>query len=166
MVLNIFRKFVFSIGLMLAVSGCMREQPIYNVIDHPVPVTGKNVTLSSVQKAIMKAGMAREWVFTPTSLGIRRAAIKKNPPGKTPGEKFKQGGFTSRRRRTAEAARGGVVWATADPEGRRPVEPGLTGTGVRKRQGANQHDFGSWAMRVTHGARHSSRPGYGFMSFR
>ncbi len=75
MALSGFRKFVFCIGLVLLAAGCMREQPVYNVVDHPITVTGKKVTLATVQKAIMKVGLEREWIFTPVSPGHLKGAL-------------------------------------------------------------------------------------------
>lgn len=75
MIFTMLRNIAIVAGLTLAVTGCAREQPVYNVVNHPIPAVSKPLTLNDIQKAIILAGVDRGWVLTPVELGHLRGHI-------------------------------------------------------------------------------------------
>src|SRR5688500_11022875 len=54
----------------LALAGCATTQPVYNVQNAPViPPPGKNLTMTEVNNAIMRAGSQLGWQMQPTGPG-------------------------------------------------------------------------------------------------
>jgi hypothetical protein len=54
----------------LALGGCASTQPVYNVQNAPViPPPGKNLTMTEVNNAIMRAGSQLGWQMQPTGPG-------------------------------------------------------------------------------------------------
>ncbi|PWC19426.1 hypothetical protein [Brenneria corticis] len=67
------KKQLIFVGLacVLALTGCARTAPVANVTK---PITA-NYTSDQVRKAILQAGMEREWVMTPVSPGVINGRI-------------------------------------------------------------------------------------------
>lgn len=55
--------------LAVTVAGCAREQPVYNVDNHQVPVVAQNLPMRQIENTIILAGTDRGWTFTPAGPG-------------------------------------------------------------------------------------------------
>jgi len=53
----------------IVVSACSRTQPVYNVLDHPVPVATQRLPLDQIGRAIMQAGRQHHWRMDPAGPG-------------------------------------------------------------------------------------------------
>ncbi|MCL2899026.1 hypothetical protein [Brenneria tiliae] len=67
------KKQLIFVGLacVLALTGCARTAPVANVTK---PITA-NYSSDQVRKAILQAGLEREWVMTPVSPGVINGRI-------------------------------------------------------------------------------------------
>src|SRR5690348_16399721 len=53
----------------IVVSACSRTQPVYNVIDHPIPAATQRLPLDQIGQTIMQAGRQRHWRMDPAGPG-------------------------------------------------------------------------------------------------
>jgi hypothetical protein len=60
---------ILASALVLLISACATQQPVYNVTDAPVAVSKANPTLDEVGKAIQRAGVALGWQMKETKPG-------------------------------------------------------------------------------------------------
>jgi hypothetical protein len=56
-------------------SGCTRNQPIYNVENAAVPITGKQLSVDQVRTAIVRALVQKRWNVSDESEGRLEATI-------------------------------------------------------------------------------------------
>ncbi len=66
------RPSVVVVVILTLLVGC-RLRPIYDVQDRPVPTTEKGLTLEDIEKRIIAAANATEWVTTKVRPGLLRA---------------------------------------------------------------------------------------------
>ena len=60
---------LISIGLFAGTAHADRIEPIYQVIDHPVPPLAQKVSVDEIGHAIIEAGLMRRWRFEPHGPG-------------------------------------------------------------------------------------------------
>ncbi|MCV9878882.1 hypothetical protein [Brenneria izbisi] len=66
------KLFIFlGLACVLALSGCARTAPVANV----TKTIAAQYTADQVKKAILQAGLEREWVMTPVSPGVINARL-------------------------------------------------------------------------------------------
>lgn len=53
-------------GLLLA---ACRHEPIYNVVNHPIPSAARSMSLTEIEKTIVAAGQNRGWAFQTVAPG-------------------------------------------------------------------------------------------------
>ncbi|HWA44261.1 MAG TPA: hypothetical protein VHA10_13700 [Hypericibacter adhaerens] len=54
---------------VLALAGCMPNQPLYNVDDHPIPVAARQLPVDRIGALIVEAGQKRNWTFEQAGTG-------------------------------------------------------------------------------------------------
>lgn len=72
MILKMARTSIVAASLALVATGCARQEPVYNVISHPVPAAARDISLDRMQKAIVLAGADQGWIMTPVEGGHLR----------------------------------------------------------------------------------------------
>lgn len=60
------------VGMILFLAACAGK-PLYNVQDHPIPLTAQSLPLDRLEAAIIEAGQSRSWQFQRVSMGTLRA---------------------------------------------------------------------------------------------
>jgi hypothetical protein len=58
--------------VLIAPAWAARVEPIYNVIDHPIPAAAQKLPLDDIGRNIMIAGLQRHWRFDPVAPGELR----------------------------------------------------------------------------------------------
>lgn len=67
------KKF-WIVALALFVSACAyKAQPIHNVVDRPMPVGSRPLTMAEIENAIINAGQSLDWRFEKLGEGRLRA---------------------------------------------------------------------------------------------
>lgn len=59
--------------LFAGVAQASRLEPVYNVIDHPIPPAAQKLSLDEIGRNIILAGTPRHWRFEPIKPGQMRA---------------------------------------------------------------------------------------------
>ncbi|PKU24600.1 hypothetical protein [Telmatospirillum siberiense] len=78
MILKMARNIIVAGGLALVVVGCSRQQPVYNVVSHPIPAAVTQISLPDMQRAIVLAGTDRGWTLVPVEPGHLKGHIDHN----------------------------------------------------------------------------------------
>ncbi len=69
-------KYLFLLVILLSLIGsdarASRVEPIYNVVNHPIPTLAQKLPLTEISKSIMIAGVLRHWRIDPDGPGRMR----------------------------------------------------------------------------------------------
>lgn len=78
--MKIIKQIAVTTVLTVLLSGCFgRIQPMYHVMDHPVPASAQNLSEAQLAQTIITAGQKRNWLMEKISTGeIRASQIRKN----------------------------------------------------------------------------------------
>lgn len=71
-------KFLFAIAAVAVLSGCLRQQPVYNVTEKPFPTNvATKLSLDEIYQAISVAGIGRQdsWTFERQSNNVAIGTI-------------------------------------------------------------------------------------------
>jgi len=67
-------RFAFGMVVLLVMAACNRMQPIYNVVDRPIPSQTQNLSLDEIGRNIVIAGTRHHWRFDRLAPGQLRAS--------------------------------------------------------------------------------------------
>src|SRR5512147_2378249 len=62
----------------LILTGCMPNQPLYNVDNHPIPAAARDLPVDRIGALIIEAGQKRNWTFEQAGTG-HLVATQTNP---------------------------------------------------------------------------------------
>lgn len=63
--------------LVIVLAGCGRTQPVYNVIDHPLPAAAENMSMEQIGDAIMASPKTPGWSIRKVSAGVLEGEYRK-----------------------------------------------------------------------------------------
>lgn len=67
------RLMVIAVSGLLLSACAYKQQPIYNVMEHPIPAAAQSLSFADIEKTIVLAGEGRGWKFTKIEAGKLRA---------------------------------------------------------------------------------------------